>query len=316
MVRTQSRRDEARYRAAERAVWERHGIVPEEYWIDVRDLGIRERALVHGEGRPVVFVHGNPTAGGVFVPLAAALPGIRAIVVDRPGCGLSDPMSYDGITPEGLHESAAAYLEAVIVALAGDRADLVGNSAGGMAALVTAARRPERVRTVVVEGVPSVQGMRLPWLMRAATVGPVAGVAARHDVKARELKASLRAMGHGGTLDSGGVSREDLEYRLAVSRFSDTYRHDLDLLGRAASWRGPRPGWVPRASDLEAVEAPTLWLVGERDPFTPPGGVGAWAARMPRATVHVLVGQGHQPWIDDPEEHAHAIARWWESLAA
>ncbi|BDZ60422.1 hypothetical protein GCM10025873_02130 [Demequina sediminis] len=89
-------RDDARYRAAEAAVWERHELPsPTEHWVD-HPRG-RIRVLARGEGRPVLFIHGSPTAGASLVPLAGALAsgplsGLRVLVVDRPGCGLSDPL--------------------------------------------------------------------------------------------------------------------------------------------------------------------------------------------------------------------------------
>ncbi|MDX5318862.1 MAG: hypothetical protein LPK38_05865, partial [Actinomycetes bacterium] len=117
-VRVASRRDDARYREAEAAAWAHHGMTPREHWVEVAELGVNVRALVHGEGRTVVFVHGNPTAGNVFVPLVAALRGVRAVVVDRPGCGLSDPIDYRGMTADGLRHAVTAYLVAVVQALA------------------------------------------------------------------------------------------------------------------------------------------------------------------------------------------------------
>lgn len=46
-----------------------------------------------GDGRPVIFVHGAPVASSSWVLLADALrEEFRCILVDRPGCGLSDPL--------------------------------------------------------------------------------------------------------------------------------------------------------------------------------------------------------------------------------
>src|SRR5690554_6203075 len=93
-------RSEERYRAAESAMWAHHGMSPTERWVRADALDIQVRALEHGEGRPVLFVHGTPTAGGVFVPLVGQLNGVRAVVVDRPGCGLSERLNFDGMTSD------------------------------------------------------------------------------------------------------------------------------------------------------------------------------------------------------------------------
>jgi pimeloyl-ACP methyl ester carboxylesterase len=51
---------------------------------------------------------------------------------------------------------------------------------------------------------------------------------------------------------------------------------------------------------LEQIEAPTLIITGDLDPW----GAGAapeLEAHLRDATVRVLPGVGHMPWIEDPE---------------
>ncbi|WP_062386053.1 alpha/beta fold hydrolase [Demequina iriomotensis] len=312
-----SRRDDARYREAEAAVWRQHGMPdPTERWSDVAGLGIRVRSMEHGEGRPVVFVHGNPTAGANLVPLVGAMEGIRAIVVDRPGCGLSDPLDYSDMTPAALMDAIARSLAAVVEQSGAGPVDLVGNSAGGMAVLVLAARRPDLVRSVVVEGVPAIRGMRLPRAVRASAIPAVARLVERHALNERDLRRSFAAMGHGGLIEAGRVSRPDLEWRYALSRCTDTYRHELALMSRAATWRGLRPEWVVGRDTLEAIEARSLWVVGDRDPFATPARVEAWARHARGSTVRIVRGTGHQPWLDDASGQARTIARWWARAEA
>jgi pimeloyl-ACP methyl ester carboxylesterase len=47
---------------------------------------------VVGEGLPVLFLHGVNTCGTIWAPLAGRLAGVACLLVDRPGCGLSDPL--------------------------------------------------------------------------------------------------------------------------------------------------------------------------------------------------------------------------------
>jgi pimeloyl-ACP methyl ester carboxylesterase len=308
-------RDDARYRAAEAAVWERHALPsPTEHWVD-HPRG-RIRVLAHGEGRPVLFIHGSPTAGASLVPLAGALAsgplsGLRVLVVDRPGCGLSDPLDPPPATAGELFDATTAALAAVIEALAVGPTDVVGSSAGGAAALTLAARRPELVRTLVLEGAPLLAGARLPAPLRASSLPPVARAVTRRRVTEADLRRSFRAMGHARLLSRGGLVGPDLAWRVAVARHTDTYAHELALIRLAASWRGLRAGWAPGRDTLETVRAPSLWLVGDRDPFASPARVRAWAAHAPGSTVRILPGQGHQPWMDDAVGHARAIVRWW-----
>lgn len=307
---------EQRYRVAEAAMWARHGMTPRERWVGVDALGTRVHAMEHGHGRPVLLVHGTPAAGGVFVPLVAQLRGVRAIVVDRPGCGLSDPLDFTGLTADRLRDIIEEWMGVVVTAVADGPVDLVANSAGGLAALVFVARRPDLVRSVALLGAPAVEGMGLPVSMRAATFAPVACAVARHDVNRRDMRRSFKDMGHGDPMATGVITREDLEWRYALSRDTDTYAHEMHLLRLAATWRGPRREWVVSPREIESVLAPTLWVAGDRDPFASPERIRAWAAHAQNATVTILEGSGHQPWIDDPAAHARMLEDWWASIDA
>ncbi|MCB2413460.1 alpha/beta hydrolase [Demequina sp. TTPB684] len=311
-----ARRAEESYRAAERAMWNHHGLEPQERWVEVDSLGIRVRALEHGEGRPVLFIHGTPTAGGVFVPLVAQLPGVRSIVVDRPGCGLSEPLNLAGTTAERMRDQIVKWMAPLIAAVADGPVDVVASSAGGMAALVLAARRPDLVRTVALLGAPAIEGMNLPAWMRAATIPPLARAVARHNVNRRDLERSFKSMGHGPLVRNGGLSQEDLEWRYALSRDTHTYDHELRLMRLAATWRGPRSQWLASLTEVESLKGPSLWVAGERDPFATPERIRSWAAHAQDATLRVMPGAGHQPWIDRPGEHARLLEQWWKNLGA
>ncbi len=305
-------RDDARFRAAEAALWAGHGRPnPVERWVEVPSLDARVRVLEHGWGRPVVYVHGSPTAGTNLAPLACALADTRAIVVDRPGCGLSDPIHYRRMSRRDLFDAIEAYMTAVVEETAVGPVDLVGSSAGGMAVLHLAAVRPDLVRSIVLEGVPMVRGARLPAQIKAAATAPVARAFPRHWVTPDEVRAALRAAGHRRLIDTGWPTGPDLEWRLALARHTDTFAHEVALIRRAATWRGLRPELVVGRETLEALRAPSLWVVGDRDPYADPGRVKAWAAHAPRSTVRVLPGVGHLPWLDDAVGQARLITRWW-----
>ncbi len=309
-----TRRDDARYREVEHAVWAHRGLEPKELRVPVEGLDVKIRALVYGEGRPVVFVHGTPSAGAVFVPLVAQLEGIKAIVIDRPGCGLGDPIDYASMSPGRLARTIRSYMTAVVGRLGAGPVDVVGSSAGGMVALTFAAMRPDLVRSVVLEGMPAVRGMRLPLPMRMATLPPVAAAVVKHGFSARNVRQSYRQMGHGNVIRSGAMPQEDVDWRVAVGSASDTFRHELHLLHRAANLQGPRPEWAAGAHTLQTVEAPTLWIIGSKDPFQPRRGIASLAELMRDATVVARPGEGHLPWIDDPAGHAAVITDWWRGL--
>src|SRR5688500_8016397 len=82
------------YRAAERTLWNHYGLEPVERTITLRDPAVRLRVTEVGAGDPVLFVGGTGGTGPYWPPLLATLSGIRALVLDRPGFGLSEAVDY------------------------------------------------------------------------------------------------------------------------------------------------------------------------------------------------------------------------------
>jgi hypothetical protein len=85
-----------RYRRAERAFWETYGLAPTERVVTVGSPPVRLRVQELGSGEPVLFVNGTGGPGAYFAPLLAELPGLRCLVLDRPGWGLSAPVDFSG----------------------------------------------------------------------------------------------------------------------------------------------------------------------------------------------------------------------------
>jgi len=110
--------------------------------------GIRLYYEEHGEGPPILCVHGTGSSAlmwGAVVPELAGLG--RVIVYDRRGCTRSQrPDPYDKTSVAEHADDAAALLDA----LGATPATVVGRSYGGEVALDLALRYPERVRGLVV----------------------------------------------------------------------------------------------------------------------------------------------------------------------
>ena len=89
----------------------------------------------HGDGTPVVLLHGLPSPPQDLERLAFALPGPRVLVPHLPGYGKSAP------TPG--HQGAAAIEQARVATLAAKRVErpvLVGYSMGAYRAIAIAER--------------------------------------------------------------------------------------------------------------------------------------------------------------------------------
>ena len=123
------------------------------------------RHLVEVDGRAVHAVEAGPTSGGVpavvllhqtprsvdeyrdVVGLLAAA-GRRAVAVDTPGFGASDPPEQPSVA------GWAAAVLGVLDALGLDVVDVVGHHTGGVLGLQVAATAPDRVRALVLSSTP------------------------------------------------------------------------------------------------------------------------------------------------------------------
>ena len=106
--------DEARYREAERRLWASVGVIPTEQRVRLERTGLTVRVQEVGQGPAVVLIHGASNSGASWAGLVARLDGFRCLLLDRPGCGLSDPQAspFDGLEgpaparPAGRHPGA------------------------------------------------------------------------------------------------------------------------------------------------------------------------------------------------------------------
>ena len=100
---------------------------------------------VHGEGEPLILLHGAYMTADMMAPLTSGLTGRQVMVPELEGHGrtaLADrPLSY---------EQMADDVAGLAAELGLDRVDVVGYSMGGAAALQLAIRHPARVRKLVV----------------------------------------------------------------------------------------------------------------------------------------------------------------------
>ncbi len=101
------------------------------------------------DGVPVLFVHGNTSAGRFFEQTLAALPGHRGLAPDLRGFGASERKPIDAT--RGVADfSDDLYALVGALGLAGRPVHLVGWSAGGTVAMRYAIDHPEAVASLVL----------------------------------------------------------------------------------------------------------------------------------------------------------------------
>lgn len=280
-----------------------------------RTLRTRDGASVHtcerGDGPPVLMIHGSGSPALFWLPLLRQLGGVRAIAVDRPGFGLSDPVPTD---PDPV--ASAAWISEVLDGLGLPAAVIVGHSMGGLWALRFALASPQRARGLVMLGTPALPGTKAPLAFRLLATPGVRGLIARQ----RETPASFRRfaalVGEGKTIDR---HPELVDLMVAVGNDPVAGRAMQDEVGRLLSpWAlltrtGFRRGARVSGTDLQEVDVPTLLMWGSNDPVGD-GGVARRIQGLIQGSELVVVPGGHAPWLGQSRMLATALLEWASRL--
>lgn len=296
------------YRAAEKRWWDECGIQPKEHFIAVPQYGIKVRILEVGEGAPALFVHGSPSGASIWSSLAGRLPQVRCLLLDRPGCGLSETIDYTHMSPVDLKTMAIATQQAVLDTLNIDRTILVGNSHGGAWTLWFAAAQAQRVERIIWDGAPGyVDGLKMGFMgwLRFPLMG---AMMSNMKTSPKSLRNSFKQMGHQASLSAGRFS--DAWFDWCVSLFNDTatWRNEIGGQGRALLRGRGLADLTYTPELLRRIVHPTLVLWGEQDNFVSVANGQRFVTALPNAVLKVFPDSGHLPWLDDPAAHASLIS--------
>jgi 2-hydroxy-6-oxonona-2,4-dienedioate hydrolase len=294
--------DLAAYRDAEATLWSSFGCRPStEHHVRLAATGTNVRVQEVGEGPPVLFLHGGPNAGSTWAPLVAHLDGLRCLLVDRPGTGLSAPYP---ITVSNLPRIGARFVPELLDGLGIGRAHVVASSFGGHLALRSAAAHPDRFLRMVQMAAPAlVPGDTFPPFMRWLVRPSVRRLVNVLPPNERAGRAILRQIGHGASLDAGRIPPAFLAWYVALQRHTDTMRHDGDMIGNAL----PQADTIRLTDELLAsVPVPTLFWWGADDTFGGEPVARHLVEVMPDAQLTMVPDAGHLPWLDDPAAAAAA----------
>ena len=188
---------------------------------------------------------------------------------------------------------------------------VVGSSFGGYSALRTAIAHPSRVTGIVLAGCPAfVPGWRAPSffsLLRTPLLGRalLAAPATRSSVKM-----SLRQMGHSATLAEGRLRPAMFDWMHAWQRDTATMANDAAMIIACGTWRGGFDPDLDLTTDqLGQITVPVHLCFGADDPVGGRDVGDALVSALADASLDLLPGAGHLPWLDDPVWLAGAIGR-------
>jgi 3-oxoadipate enol-lactonase len=234
----------------------------------------------------VVFLHGLGGSRTAWDPQLLGLGHrFRCVAWDLPGYGRSRPLPT--LTFSAIADAVAGLLDE----LGTDRAHLVGESFGGMHALHTAIRPPDRVdRLVLTNTSPAfgLDGTRADdW--KRARLAPL-------DAGARPAEIAPTVL---GAIAGPGLTGPAMAARVAAFG-----RIPADALRAAVHCL---PDHDVR-SELAAITAPALVIAGELDAETPVDYARVLVDGLVDARLEVLDGVGHLAASEDPGRFNRLVA--------
>jgi pimeloyl-ACP methyl ester carboxylesterase len=248
----------------------------------IRADGLEIAYVVEGAGPPLIGLHGATGAGADhYATLLPALRGaFRVHLPDARGHAGTRWDARDGWTALDLVDDVVALADGLGLA----SFHLIGYSMGGMTALQVAARLPGRVRTLV-----------------AVSIAPE-----------REPRRSVGRR----LLDPERIAREDAGWARRLAE-----RHDLEpgdgrwqrLLAAVVADLDTQPLLSPQ--DLRRIDAPTLVVAGDRDPFVPVEQARALARQVRDGRLLILPGIDHEALTDRSGVLTAALADFYRSTA-
>lgn len=249
----------------------------------VDGLRLAYRATPATEAPTVVLLHSLGTDGRMWDACAQTLSGnLRLVIPDTRGHGASEA------APTASIERWVDDLEAVLAAAKVEEAMLVGVSMGGIQAMAYAAAHPESVRGLVVAD----SFAALPEDVAEAKVAAMTGMARRRPM--------------------AEVADQYIE-----DTFQAPYPDGVDAVRTAIAGMDPASYLaavetcfrVQIADRLEAIEAPTRVLWGDRDTKTPLPLAEQIADLVPNCTLGLVSGAGHLANVDQPEQFAREVVK-------
>lgn len=292
-----------RIRDAESDLFAAAHVKVEELFLDLPRTGLRVRVLAHGEGEPLVLLHGVSLSAAIWAPLFGELAGFRVLAVDLPGHGLSDPVDYQR---GEVRYHAGRLIDDIMDALELNRAKVVGHSLGAMFALWHMAAGAERIAGLVVLGVPAVAlpGVRVRMPLSLLTVRGLGLGVLRPPAPGRVYR-RLLAQGLGSAEVDAAPDALIEALRLAARR-PENARTVVALMNAIDHFRRPRSESVLTSHELASISAPTTFLLGSRDPYLSVDRAARSIAQIPGGVLHE-VPAGHAPWLVHPRRAAELI---------
>lgn len=276
---------------------------PDSRFIEVNGVDVHYK--VYGQGEPTfILLHGFGASLFSWREVTAPLAEFGTVIAyDRPAFGLTErPLTWEGANPYS-QEAQVELVVGLMDALGVERAILVGNSAGGTIAMLTALKYPQRVQSLILADPAVYAGGGAP-----AWIRPLLGTPQmRHlgPLVARQIQSRGPELIKLSWHDPSKVTPGILEGYQKPLRIADWDRAlwELTLASRESGL----------ADRLGEFDLPILVITGDDDRIVPTEQSVRLADELPDAQLVVIPQCGHLPHEERPAEFMQAVT---EFLAA
>jgi len=236
--------------------------------------GIRLYYEEHGEGAPILCIHGGGGSALMWADAVEELARLgRVVAYDRRGCTRSErPEPYERTSVAEQADDAAGLLDA----LAATPAVVIGRSYGGAVAIDLALRYPDRVRALAL-----LEGDAL-GLSPAALEWTKAMVDRLREVAAQDGVDAVYGALIGEVLGEGAWNSFPDELRRILTQNGPALLAELQYVDEA----------MPGAAAFATIDKPTLLVAASESPPEQHEMTEAMADALPNART-ALVGGGH-----------------------
>ena len=261
--------------------------------MDQREIeanGLTFRAREHGEGAPVLLLHGFPETSRMWVPLMERLgvEGFHCLAPDQRGYS---PGARPADADEYTYDHFADDVFGLMDAMGWERAHLIGHDWGGLAGWAAVDKRPERVLSWVPMSVPHIRAF---------------GTAIRENEEQRQRSGYVQFFLQVGTAEAA-LSAND--YQALRNIYKDTHSaeeieeciavlSEEGALTGALNWYRGTSGIRPDHAEggkFGPVATPTLHIWGNAD--TAIGRVATMATREQMTGPYELLELDCAHWI-------------------
>jgi 3-oxoadipate enol-lactonase len=259
-----------------------------------------------GDGLPVVFLHPTPLDRDYWRPLNEELAGVRAIVADLRGHGLSElgtdlPVGVFSRVPDAPVLTMAQLAKDILALL--DHLELreaifAGCSIGGYVVMELWRRAPERMRGLALMCAKPQPDAEANLVKRAATIAQ-----ARAGETAKIFDGMSQAL-------VGATTRERHPEISAQVRARMTLTQEALVAVQAGL--GARPDSVPAVA---TIDVPVLAIAGGEDSAVTVTDMEALRAAPGECEWHLLADAGHFAAYEQPQKVAALMAGWLKQFA-